>query len=122
MAPDTQTVDFDTTCNAQGLALAAPFGGSISYLESERAVSETVSAAIKRVDLDDDDEDEDEDDFDEEGEEEDEFDDDEDDEDEDEDDDLDDEDEEEEDDDVEPLSVKWRPAERDPMVIFREDQ
>jgi hypothetical protein len=116
MAPDTQTVDFDTICNAQGLTLAVPSGGPISYPESERAVSETVSAAIKRVDLDDDDDDEEEDvdDFDEEGEEEDEFEDDEDededdDEDEDEDDDLDDEDE-EEDDDVEPLSVKWRRA------------
>jgi hypothetical protein len=120
MAPDMQTVDFDTICNTQGLALAVPFGGPISYPESERAVRETVSAAIKRVDLDDEDDDEEEDldDFDEEGEEEDEFEDDEDDEeddeededeDEDEDDDLDDEDE-EEDDDVEPLSVKWRRA------------
>jgi len=119
MAPDTQNVDFDTICNAQGLTLAVPFGGPIRYPESERAVSEIVSAAIKRVDLDDDDEDDDEeedvDDFDEEGEEEDEFededeDDDEDeDEDEEEDDDLDDEGE-EEDDDVEPLSVKWRRA------------
>ncbi len=118
MAPDTQTVDFDTTCNAQGLALAGPFGGYVSFPESERAVSETVSAAIKRVDLDDDeddDEEEDADDFDEEGEEEDEFEDEDDDDEEDEDDDeeedddLDDEDE-EEDDDVEPLSVKWRRA------------
>ena len=30
MAPDTQTIDFDTTFNAQGLALAVPFGSSLS--------------------------------------------------------------------------------------------
>ena len=117
MAPDTQTIDFNATYNAQGLALAAPFGSSVSCPESERAVSETVSAAIKRVDLDDDEDDEEDvDDLEEEGEEEDEFEDEDEDEDEeededdDEDDDLDDEDEEEEDDDVEPLSVKWRRA------------
>jgi hypothetical protein len=121
MAPHTQTVDVDTICNAQSLTLAVPFGAPISYPESERAVSETVSAAIKRVDLDDDDDDEEDvDDFDEEGEEEDEFEDDDEDADEDDEDDEEDEDEdeyddlddegEEEDDDVEPLSVKWRRA------------
>jgi hypothetical protein len=124
MAPDTQTIDFDTTRNAQDLALAVPFGSYVSWPESERAVGETLSAAIKRADLDDDD-DEDEDDFDEEGEEEDEFEDededededeeededDDEDDDEDEDEDLDDEDEEDDDDDdVKPLSVKWRRA------------
>jgi hypothetical protein len=119
MAPDTQTIDFDTICNAHALVLAAPFDSFISDPESERAVSETVSAAIKRVDLDDDDDnDEGEDDFDEEGEVEDEIEDEEDEDDEDDEDndededeygDLDDEDE-EEDDDVEPLSVRWRRA------------
>jgi hypothetical protein len=120
MAPDTQTIDFDTICNAHALVLAAPFDSFISDPESERAVSETVSAAIKRVDLDDDDDDNDEgeDDFDEEGEVEDEIEDEEDEDDEDDEDndededeygDLDDEDE-EEDDDVEPLSVRWRRA------------
>ncbi len=117
MAPDTQTIDYDTTCNAQGLALAVPFGNSISHPEFERTVAETISAAIKRVDLDDDDDDEDEEDnedvFDEEGEEQGEFeneDDDEEDDEDEEDDDEDEDDEEGEDDGVEPLSVKWRRA------------
>ncbi len=117
MAPDTQTIDYDTTCNAQGLVLAVPFGNSISHPEFERTVAETISAAIKRVDLDDDDDEEDDEDvFDEEGEEQGEFEDEDDDEEDDDDDedvedgDEDEDDEEGEDDGVEPLSVKWRRA------------
>jgi hypothetical protein len=68
MAPDTQSIDFDASFLTLGLAHAhplLPFDNSIDH--SEYAGSETLSAAIKRVDLDDedeDDEDEDEDDLD----------------------------------------------------------
>jgi hypothetical protein len=70
MAPDTQSTDFDASFLTLGLAHAhslLPFDNSIDH--SEYAGSETLSAAIKRVDLDDeddDDEEEDEDDLDEE--------------------------------------------------------
>ena len=56
--------------------LRSRFGNSISHPEFERTVAETISAAIKRVDLDDDDDEDEEDDedvFDEEGEEQGEF-------------------------------------------------
>ncbi len=114
MAPDTQSIDCNRTFLTLGLALSRPFENSID--DPEYADSEALSAAIKRVGLDDEDdedvdEEEDEDDFNEEAEddededdEEDEYEDDEEDEEEDEedDDDLDDDeiDEDENDDDI----------------------
>jgi hypothetical protein len=97
MAPDTQSIDFNASFLTLGLAHALPLDNSIDPSESGGA--ETLSAAIKRVDLDEDDdddeeEDEDEDDLDEEEEDEDEEEDDE----EYEDDDLDDDEKEDEDD------------------------
>ena len=91
MAPDTQSNDCNRTFLTLGLALSRPFDSSID--DPEYTGSEALSAAIKRVDLDDDDEDDadedDEDDFNEEAEDED-----------DEDEDFDDDDDEEEDDDL----------------------
>ena len=55
MAPDTQSIDFNATFFTLGLALSHPFASSID--DPEYAGSETLSAAIKRVDLDDDDDD-----------------------------------------------------------------
>jgi hypothetical protein len=62
MAPDTQSIDFDASFLTLGLAHAhplLPFDNSIDH--SEYAGSETLSAAIKRVDLDDEDDEDDED-------------------------------------------------------------
>jgi hypothetical protein len=67
MAPDTQFTDFNATLLTVGLAIALPFDSPFGH--SDDAGSESLSAAIKRVDLDDEeDEEDDEDDFDEEGE------------------------------------------------------
>jgi hypothetical protein len=113
MAPDTQSIDCTPTFLTSGLALAHPFDNSdTSIHDPEDADREALSAAIKRVDLDDDDDDEEdeeedddfneEDDVDEdEGEDDEEYeDDDEEDEDEDEDDDLDDEEDHDDEDDI----------------------
>jgi hypothetical protein len=57
MAPDTQSIDCTTTFLTLGLALSHPFdtpGDDPEYTDRE-----TLSAAIKRVGLDDDDEDDD---------------------------------------------------------------
>src|SRR6266576_1644455 len=69
MAPDTQSIDCNRTFLTLGLALSHPFDNSID--DPEYADSEALSAAIKRVGLDDEDdedvdEEEDEDDFNEE--------------------------------------------------------
>jgi hypothetical protein len=107
MAPDTQSIDFNANFLTLGLAHLLPLDDSIESFESSG--TEILTAAIRRVDLDDgdkedddeDDEEEDDEDDNEEGEYEDDEDEDdeeyEDDEDEDEDDDLDDEDKEEDD-------------------------
>jgi hypothetical protein len=105
MAPDTQSIDFDASFLTLGLAHALPLlplDNSIDHLEY--AGGETLSATIKRVDLDDEDEDdedeEDDDDLDEEDDDE-EYEDDEDEEDEEEDDDEYDDDEDDDSDDDE---------------------
>lgn len=100
MAPDTQSIDFNTNFLILGLAHLLPLDNSIDSFES--AGTEILSAAIKRVDLEDDEdeveEDEDDDEYEDDKEEEDG----EDEEDEyEEDEDEDDEDEEDEDDDLE---------------------
>ena len=92
MAPDTQSIDFDRTFLTLDQALSRPFDNTIN--DAEYGDSEALSAAIRRVGLDDDDDEEEEDDFDEDAE-----DDEEDDEDEEDDDDFED-DEDEEDDDL----------------------
>ena len=59
MAPDTQSIDCTATFLTLGLALSHPFdtpGDDPEYSDRE-----TLSAAIKRVGLDDDDEDDDDD-------------------------------------------------------------
>jgi hypothetical protein len=61
MAPDTQSIDFDASFLTLGLAHALPLlplDNSIGHLEY--AGGETLSAAIKRVDLDDEDDDDEE--------------------------------------------------------------
>lgn len=57
MAPDTQSIDCNATFFTLGLALSHSFASSID--DPEYAGSEALSAAIKRVDLDDDDDDDD---------------------------------------------------------------
>ncbi len=66
MAPDTQSIDFNATFLTLDLTPPHLFENPID--ETEYADSKTLSAATKRVDLDDDDDDEEEedDDFDEE--------------------------------------------------------
>jgi hypothetical protein len=67
MAPDTQSIDCNATFLTPGLALSHPFDNSID--DPGYAGSETLSVAIKRVDLDDEgdvDDEEDDDDFNEE--------------------------------------------------------
>ena len=54
MAPDTQSIDFNAAFFTLGLDPVRPLDNSIG--ESDDAGSETLSAAMKRVDLDDDDE------------------------------------------------------------------
>src|SRR5580658_49353 len=91
MTPDTQSIEFNASSLTVGLTPERPF--DISADSSEHAISEILSAAIRRVDLDEDDQDDQDDDEDDEEkddedeEEEDEYDD------EDEDDDLDDDEE-----------------------------
>ena len=58
MAPDTQSIDCNRIFLPLGLALSRPFDNSID--DPKYADSEALSAAIKRVDLDDDDDDVDE--------------------------------------------------------------
>jgi hypothetical protein len=58
MAPDMQPIDFNATFLTLGSALADPFDNFPG--DSEYAGSETLSAAIKRVNLDDDEDEEDE--------------------------------------------------------------
>ena len=57
MAPDTQSIDCTATFLTLGLALSPPFDNSID--DPEYAGSETLSAAIRRVDMDDDGEEDD---------------------------------------------------------------
>ena len=99
MAPDTQSIDCNRTFLTLGLALSRPFDSSID--DPEYTGSEALSAAIKRVDLDDDDEDDA--DVDDEDDEDEDFDDDDDDE---EDDDLDDDEEDEIDEDENDDDIK----------------
>src|SRR5216683_2401851 len=53
MAPDTQSIDRNATFLTLGLALSHPFDNSID--DPGYAGSETLSAAIRRVDMEDDD-------------------------------------------------------------------
>jgi len=57
MAPDTQSIDRNATFLTLGLALSHPFDNSID--DPGYAGSETLSAAIRRVDMDDDGEEDD---------------------------------------------------------------
>lgn len=57
MTPDTQSIEFNTSSLTVGLTLERPF--DISAGSSEHSVNEILSAAIRRVDLDEDDEDDD---------------------------------------------------------------
>ena len=58
MAPDTQLIGFDAIILTRGVASPLPLDNSAGHVT--HVVNESLSAAVKRVDLDEDGEDEDE--------------------------------------------------------------